>query len=168
MQAGELIGHEVVAGDAPADTEVLGVGPRVHGAHRHHEAQAVGGGHLTTAPGARQGDPGLRRDEARVRRAQGLVAQVILADPGQAIAPQALSLVAHEWLEGRCCRLPPAARRAVTRLPCHPPSRGVAPAIAHGDQEIHHHAFEKRRGRGPHSVQEVGLRLRHRDRARLR
>ena len=99
MQAGELIGHEVVAGDAPADTEVLGVGPRVHGAHRHHEAQAVGGGHLTTAPGARQGDPGLRRDEARVRRAQGLVAQVILADPGQAIAPQALSLVAHEWLE---------------------------------------------------------------------
>ena len=77
----------------------LGLGPRVHGAHRHHEAQAVGGGHLTTAPGARQGDPGLRRDEARVRRAQGLVAQVILADPGQAIAPQALSLVAHEWLE---------------------------------------------------------------------
>ena len=41
----------------------------------------------------------MRRDEARVRRAQGLVAQVILADPGQAIAPQALSLVAHEWLE---------------------------------------------------------------------
>ena len=53
----------------------LGLGPRVHGAHRHHEAQAVGGGHLTTAPGARQGDPGLRRDEARVRRAQGLVVQ---------------------------------------------------------------------------------------------
>ena len=25
----------------PADTEALGVGPRVHGAHRHHEAQAV-------------------------------------------------------------------------------------------------------------------------------
>ena len=32
-------------------------------------------------------------------RVHGLVAQVMLADPGQAIAPHALSLVAHEWLE---------------------------------------------------------------------
>ena len=87
VQAGALIGHEVVEGDAPADTEVLG-GGRVHGAPRHHEAPAVGGGHLTPAPGARPGDPGVRRDEARGRRAHGLVAQVMLADPGQAIAPR--------------------------------------------------------------------------------
>ena len=87
MQAGELIGDEVVVGDAATDAEVLRVGPRVHGAHGHDEAQAVGGGNLATAPGVGQRDPVLRRDQARVRRGQGLVAQVILADPGQTIAP---------------------------------------------------------------------------------
>ena len=59
---------------------------------------------------------------------------------------------ARARLPGSCrrCRRHPAALSP--GLAC-----DVTLAIAHGDQEIHHHAFEKRRGRVPHSVQEVGL-----------
>ena len=71
----------------------------MHGTHRHHEAEAIGGGHLTTAPDVRQGDSVLRRDEARVCRAQRLVTQIILADPRQAIAPQARRFETDERLQ---------------------------------------------------------------------
>ena len=82
VQAGELIGHEVVVGDAPADTEVLGVGPRVHGAHRHHEAQAVGAALKTSgcelifrdnASGGRWDRPELHKLLSQLRKGDVLV-----------------------------------------------------------------------------------------------
>ncbi|KWV90339.1 hypothetical protein PFLmoz3_00028 [Pseudomonas fluorescens] len=50
VEAGELIGNQVVPGDAPAGAEILRVGASMHGAHRYHEAHAIGGGDLAAAP----------------------------------------------------------------------------------------------------------------------
>ena len=56
VQAGELVGDEIVVGDPALAAEVARVRPGVDRAHRHDEAQAVGRCHLAAAPA-----PGQRR-----------------------------------------------------------------------------------------------------------
>ena len=50
VQPGELVGDEVVVGDAAAGAEVFRVQPGMDGAAGGDEADAVGRGHLATAP----------------------------------------------------------------------------------------------------------------------
>lgn len=83
VEAGELVGEEVEVGDAPAGSEVAGVGSGVQGADGDDEAQPVSGGDLAAAPGAGQVDVGLGVDEPGVGCCEGVGAQVVLLHPGQ-------------------------------------------------------------------------------------
>lgn len=59
MEPGELVGQEVQVGDAASGPEVAGVRPGVQGPHGDDEAEAVGAGDVTAAPG-----PGKRDQPA--------------------------------------------------------------------------------------------------------
>jgi len=72
VEAGELVGEEVEVCDAPAGSEVAGVGSSVQGADGDDEAQPVSGGDLAAAPGAGQLDVGLGVDEPGVGCGEGV------------------------------------------------------------------------------------------------
>jgi len=59
VEPGELVGQEVQVGDAASGPEVAGVRPGVQGPHGDDEAEAVGAGEVTAAPG-----PGKRDQPA--------------------------------------------------------------------------------------------------------
>src|SRR5690348_6068803 len=83
-------------------TEILGIGTSMNGSHRDYKAQTIGGSHLPAAPIVNQWNPILRRNQARVGRRQGLIAQVVLIDPGQAGASQRRNVVS---LQGSCASI---------------------------------------------------------------
>jgi len=68
VEAGELVGNQVVPGDAPAGAEILRVGAGMHGAHRYDEAHAIGGSDLTAAPDLGQLQLALCADQNGVGR----------------------------------------------------------------------------------------------------
>ena len=49
----ELIGGEIVIGDASTGVKVFAIGTRIQGAHRHHKSQAIRRGYLTPTPRVR-------------------------------------------------------------------------------------------------------------------
>ena len=61
MEAGKLVGGEVVVGDSSIRPEVFAVGPSVDGADRDDKPQAIGGGDISAAPflGQRQRSLGV-------------------------------------------------------------------------------------------------------------
>ena len=99
VQAGELVGDEVVVGDAAAGAEVLGIGSGVDGVAGCDEADAVGRGHLAASPdvGDRQGV--LRRDDPGVGGSDSFGPNEVLADPGQPVAAECRLVGADHWLE---------------------------------------------------------------------
>ena len=105
VEAGELVGGEVVVGDAAAGAEVLAVGAGVDGADRDDEPQAVGRGDLAAAPGLRQRDLGLGVDQPGVGAGQGLGPDVVLLDPGQPAAGQGRDVGADQRLQPDVARL---------------------------------------------------------------
>ena len=50
VESRELIGDEIVIRDSVPHAEVFGIGSGVDGSNRDHEAQTIGGSHLTAAP----------------------------------------------------------------------------------------------------------------------
>ena len=111
VQAGELVGDEVVERDPALLAEVARVRPGVDGADRHHEAQPVGGCDVAAAPGAGERDAVLGGDQAGIGPGQGLGPDVVLPHPAQPRAAQRRVVAPDQRLEARCCRLRPAARR---------------------------------------------------------
>ena len=89
VESGELVGEQVVPGDALELPEVFGVGAGMDGANRHHETHPVGGSDLAATPSMRQCGLGLRRNQPGIGGRQGVVADVVLFDPGEAIAAAA-------------------------------------------------------------------------------
>jgi len=86
VQAGELVGGEVVIGDAARGPEVLAVIAGVDGAHRHHKAQPVGRGDLAASPGLRQANSGLGLDQFCIGGGDGLGAHEVVAYPLQPVS----------------------------------------------------------------------------------
>ena len=83
VEPGELVGHQVVVGDAAPDAEVARVGSGVDGPAGDDEAHPVGGSDLAMAP-----EPGDRQrvlggDHPGVGGRDRLVADEILRDPRQ-------------------------------------------------------------------------------------
>ncbi|MNR37526.1 hypothetical protein D3C85_1555520 [compost metagenome] len=68
VEAGELVGNQVVPGDTPAGAEILRIGAGMHGAHRYDEAHAIGGGDLAATPDLGQFQLALRSDQDGVSR----------------------------------------------------------------------------------------------------
>ena len=97
VEAGALIGEQVVPGDAATAVEILRVRSGVEASHGDHEAHAVGGCHIAAAPGSRQRDAILCGDQHRIGRDERVVAQVDLVDPHEPIAAQRWRLGANEW-----------------------------------------------------------------------
>nr|BFE37808.1 hypothetical protein GCM10010200_100590 [Actinomadura rugatobispora] len=86
----DLVVDGVEPGDAALEPEVLRRRGGVDGAHRHLEAQPVHGGEQSVTPVTHDRDVGLGSDEPRVRRGDGVGAQVVLVDvhepgPGQCL-----------------------------------------------------------------------------------
>ena len=81
VQAGELIGSQVVPGDTPFTAEVAWIRPRVDRAHGHDEPKPVGGGDLSSSPATGERYGVLSGDERRVGRRQGLGTDEVLLDP---------------------------------------------------------------------------------------
>ena len=81
VQAGELVGDQIVVSHSPPGTKVLGVVSGVDCPHGHHKTHAVGGGDFPATPGAGQGDLVLRGRQACVGGNQGVVPHIILVDP---------------------------------------------------------------------------------------
>ena len=71
VQASELIGSQVVPGDATLTTEVAWIRPRVDRAHGHDESKPVGGGDLSSSPATGERYGVLGGDERRIGHRQG-------------------------------------------------------------------------------------------------
>lgn len=85
-----------VPSDTPAEAEVFGIGAGVYGAHRYDKAHPIGRRHFTTPPGVGQRHAVLRGHQPGIGGDQGVVAQVILIDPGQPLAPQRGNVVTDQ------------------------------------------------------------------------
>ncbi|CCF70621.1 hypothetical protein XAPC_4358 [Xanthomonas citri pv. punicae str. LMG 859] len=96
VQPGTLIGQQVVPGDATPAIEVFRVRRGVDGPYRHHKAHAVGGGHVTAAPGARQCDAVLRRHQHGVAGNQRVITHIVLIDPHQPVAFERRGVLPHQ------------------------------------------------------------------------
>src|SRR4051794_25518462 len=97
-QPGELVGDEVVVGDAAASAEVFWIGAGMDGTARRHETDAVGRGHLATSPDVGDRQSVLCRHDFGVGRGDGLGPDEVLADPGK-------PGTAERWLIGADHRL---------------------------------------------------------------
>jgi hypothetical protein len=98
VQSGELIGDEVVVGDAAASAKVFRIGAGMDSTARRHEADAVGRGHLATSPDVGDRQSVLCRHDSGVGCGDGLGPDEVLADPGQ-------PGTAERWLVGADHRL---------------------------------------------------------------
>lgn len=105
VQAGELVGHEVIVGDAAFGAEALRVGAGVDGAHRYQEAQPVGGGDIAATPPPRQVDAVLGGDKAGIGQGQGFCPQIILPNPAQARPPERRQVRAYQRFQAGVARL---------------------------------------------------------------
>lgn len=72
VEAGKLVGREVVVRDAALLTEVPRIGSGVHRPNRGDETKPVGGGHLTPSPGPRERNPRLGVHKAGIGAREGL------------------------------------------------------------------------------------------------
>ena len=82
VQAGELVGNEIVVGDAVFVAKVLGIGASMERADRNDEAEAIGRCYFTAAPGLYKRDSILCGDQAGIRLGQGFVPNEVLVYPG--------------------------------------------------------------------------------------
>ena len=86
VEPGELIGEQVVPRHAFERAEVLGIGAGMHGANRHDEAHAVRGSDFAATPRMGERDAVLGGNQPGIGRRQRVVTDVVLFDPGQAVA----------------------------------------------------------------------------------
>ena len=101
VQAGELVGDQVVERDSALLAEVVRVRTGVNGADRHHEAEAVGRRHLAAAPSPGERDAVLSGDQGSVGARQRLGPDVVLPDPAQSRAAQCGHVEPDHRLESR-------------------------------------------------------------------
>ncbi len=78
-----LIGNAVIPGQSALAREVFGTAASIDRPHRHDKAHPIDRGDLTPAPGAGDGNRGLRRNQARIGSCERLRTQIILLHPGQ-------------------------------------------------------------------------------------
>ncbi len=84
---------------------VARVRPGMDCADRHHEAQPVGRGHVTAAPGEGKRDAVLGCDKGGVRSGQGFGTDVVLPDPAQPRPAQRRIVAPDQWFEPGVARL---------------------------------------------------------------
>ena len=101
VQAGELIGSQVVPGDTPFTAEVAWIRPRVDGTHGHDEPKPVGGGYFSSSPAAGKRYSVLGGDERRIGRSQGLGTDEVLLDPAQPGAAKGRDIASNQGFEAR-------------------------------------------------------------------
>ena len=99
VQPGELVGDEVVVGDAPPGAEVFRVGPGVGGTAGRHEADAIGRGYLAAAPDVGDRQRVLRRHDLGIGGGDGVRPDEVLADPGQPVSAERRLVSADQRFE---------------------------------------------------------------------
>ena len=111
VQPGELVGDEVVVGDAAAGAEVFWVRPGMDCAAGCDKADAIGRGHLAAAPdmGDRRGV--LRGHDPGVGSRDGFGPDEVLADPGQPRPAERRLVGPGPGARSRCCRPARPGRR---------------------------------------------------------
>ena len=105
VQAGELVGDQVVERDPALLAEVARVRPGMDRANRHHEAQPVGGRHVAAAPGLGERDAVLGGDQRGVGAGQRFGPDVVLPHPAQSRPAQCGRVEPDQRLEPRIARL---------------------------------------------------------------
>ena len=85
VQAGELVGDEVVVRDATAGAEIFWVGSSMYGARRRGEAHAIRRSDTPRAPELHERQRGVCGDDPRTGGGEGFWTDEVLTDPGQAL-----------------------------------------------------------------------------------
>ena len=99
VQAAELVGQQIVPGHAAGLAEILRVRPGMDGARRGGEAHAVRRGDIAGTPEFDERQRGVGGHDPRIGGRDGFRPDEVLADPGQALAPERGNILPADRLD---------------------------------------------------------------------
>ena len=99
MEAGELVGGEIVIGDAAIGVEVFAIGASIDRADGHDKPQAIRGRHFPSTPALGQGHGGLGIDQTGIGPGEGLGPEIVLLHPTEPATRQRGNIRADHGFE---------------------------------------------------------------------